>query len=225
MFVILNCFIYSNYIFYLGVFSICSSSGPRALGICLFLLTLGLETCLMFWIYVFFVSLFTKLNTCEFQEVWIEGDFLQTDFHSFCGWQALSALPTQKPNLLFECFPNWVTWLNLSISLTNPETKLIVWMFPQLGYLVKFERYTWDQTYCYKDLVGRSRLIYYTNCQFSSVAQSCLTLCDPTDCSMPGFLVHHQLQELTQTHVHWAGDAIQPSHPLSSPSPPAFNLS
>ena len=60
--------------------------------------------------------------------------------------------------------------------------------------------------------------------QFSSVAQSCLTLCDPMDCSTPGFPVHHQLPELAQTHVHWASDAIQPPHPLSSPSPPALNL-
>ena len=60
--------------------------------------------------------------------------------------------------------------------------------------------------------------------QFSSVAQSCPTLCDPIDCSMPGFPVHHQLLELAQTLVHRVGDAIQPSHPLSSPSP-AFNLS
>ena len=61
--------------------------------------------------------------------------------------------------------------------------------------------------------------------QFSSVAQSCLTLCDPMDCSTPGFPVHHQLWELTQTHVQRVGDSIQPSHPLSSPSPPTFNLS
>ena len=61
--------------------------------------------------------------------------------------------------------------------------------------------------------------------QFSSVAQSCLTLCDPMDCSTPGFPVHHQLLELTQTHVHQVGDAIQPSHLLLSPSPPAFNFS
>ena len=51
--------------------------------------------------------------------------------------------------------------------------------------------------------------------QFSSVTQSCLTLCDPTDCSMPGFPVHHHFPELVQTHVHHIGDAIQPSHPLS----------
>ena len=61
--------------------------------------------------------------------------------------------------------------------------------------------------------------------QFSSVAQSCPTLCNPMHCSTPGFPVHHQLPELIQTHVHWVSDAIQPSHPLSSPSPPAFNLS
>ena len=61
--------------------------------------------------------------------------------------------------------------------------------------------------------------------QFSSVAQSSLTLCNPMDCSTPGLPVHHQLPELAQTHVHRVSDAIQPSHPLSSPSPPAFNLS
>ena len=61
--------------------------------------------------------------------------------------------------------------------------------------------------------------------QFSSVVQSRLTLCDPMDCSTPGFPVHHQLLEFTQTHVHRVGDAIQPSHPLLSPSPPAFNPS
>ena len=61
--------------------------------------------------------------------------------------------------------------------------------------------------------------------QFNSVAQSCLTLGNPMDCSMPGLLVHHQLPELAQTHVHRVSDAIQPSHPLSSPSHPAFNLS
>ena len=61
--------------------------------------------------------------------------------------------------------------------------------------------------------------------QCSSVTQSCLTLCDPVDCSMPGFPVHHQLPEFTQTHVHRVSDAIQPSHSLSPASPPAFNLS
>ena len=66
------------------------------------------------------------------------------------------------------------------------------------------------------------------SCHCCSVTQPCLTLCDPTDCSTPGFPVHHQLPcllKLDQTHVHWVGDAIQPSHPLLSPSLPALNLS
>ena len=61
-------------------------------------------------------------------------------------------------------------------------------------------------------------IIWYTSVQFSSVALLCPTLCDPMDCSMPGFPVQHQLPKITQTHVHRVGD-IQPSHPLSSPSP------
>ena len=65
----------------------------------------------------------------------------------------------------------------------------------------------------------------YNFVQFSSVTQSCLTLCDPMDYSTPGLPVHHQLLEFTQTHVDQVGDAIQPSHPLSSPSSLTFNLS
>ena len=68
-------------------------------------------------------------------------------------------------------------------------------------------------------------LLLYLSVQFSSVAQSCLTLCKPMNRSTPGLPVHHQLLEFTQTHVHGVGDAIQPSHPLSSPSPPAPNPS
>ena len=61
--------------------------------------------------------------------------------------------------------------------------------------------------------------------QFSSVTQSCVSLCDPVNCSTPGLPVHHQLPDFIQTHVHRVGDTIQPSHPLSSPSPPAPNPS
>ena len=66
---------------------------------------------------------------------------------------------------------------------------------------------------------------YIPSVQFSSVAQSCLTHCDPMNCSTPGLPVHHQLPEFTQTHVHQVSDAIQPSHPPLSPSPPAPNPS
>ena len=63
--------------------------------------------------------------------------------------------------------------------------------------------------------------VQFSSVQFSSVAQSCPTLCDPVNCSTPGLPVHHQLPEFTHTHVRWFGDAIQPSHLLLSPSPPA----
>ena len=69
------------------------------------------------------------------------------------------------------------------------------------------------------------RYLKFIKALFSSVTQSFLTLWDPMDCSTPGFLVHHQLPEFAQAHVHRVGDAIQPSHPLSSPSPPTVNLS
>ena len=71
---------------------------------------------------------------------------------------------------------------------------------------------------------GHTILCFHQSAQFSSVTQSCPTLCNPMNCSTPGLPVHHQLPESTQTHVHWVGDAIQPSHPLSSPSPLTLNV-
>ena len=71
----------------------------------------------------------------------------------------------------------------------------------------------------------RKQLEMWWRDQFSSVTQSCPTLCDPMNCSTPGLPVHHELLEFTQTHAHRFGDAIQPSHPLLSPSPPAPNPS
>ena len=80
----------------------------------------------------------------------------------------------------------------------------------------------WNKSVCQEIIL---QILVFSFCfPFSSVTQSCLTLCNPMDCRMPGLPVHHQLPEFTQTHVHWVGDFIQPSHPLSSPSPPAFNL-
>ena len=72
---------------------------------------------------------------------------------------------------------------------------------------------------------GYMHIYVYTYQSVSSVTQSCATLCNPMECSTPGFPVHHQLPKLAQTHVHQVSDAIQPSHSLSSPSPPAFHLS
>ena len=73
--------------------------------------------------------------------------------------------------------------------------------------------------------MDHSPILEYSKFQFSSVAQSCPTLCDPMNRSTPGLPVHHLLPEFTQTHIHRVSDAIQPSHPLSSPSPPAPNPS
>ena len=83
-------------------------------------------------------------------------------------------------------------------------------------------------TLCWKHIpisINTALHVLMVSCFFTSVAQLCPTVCDPMDCSSPGFPVHHQLPELAQTHVHWVGDTIQPSHPLSSLSPPTFNLS
>ena len=89
------------------------------------------------------------------------------------------------------------------------------------GALIAVERAERELTSSLIILVSTTKYIF----QFSSVTQSCLTLCDPRDCSTPGFPVHHHLLELIQTHVHQVSDAIQSFHPLPSPSPPAFNLS
>ena len=75
----------------------------------------------------------------------------------------------------------------------------------------------------YQSWHGQIFILLFSSVQFSH--QSCPILCDPMDCSTPGLRVHHQLPEFTQTHVHWVDDAIQPSHPLLSPSPPTLNLS
>ena len=86
-----------------------------------------------------------------------------------------------------------------------------------------------DAMHCLADLITMFRLVssecVVLHFQFSSVTQLCPTLCDPIDCSTPGFPVYHQCLELAQTHIHWVSDTIQPPHPLSSPCPPAFNLS
>ena len=115
-------------------------------------------------------------------------------------------------------------WRNLSSAscswVSAPLQHMLLWFIlqcssPQVVVSLLMLSLLWVQRV---DIMG-------TTVQFRSVAQLCLTLCNPMDCSTPGLPVHHQLTESTQTHVHWVGDAIQPSHPLSSPSPPAFNRS
>ena len=97
--------------------------------------------------------------------------------------------------------------------------KRIAFMKATLLTILLSETITW--------YISCSRLKYYLlyEVQFSSVIQSCLALYNPMDCSTPGFPVHHQLLEPTQTYIYCIGDATQSSHPLSSPSPPTFNIS
>ena len=108
-------------------------------------------------------------------------------------------------------------WILLFLFITLPVSWLIVGT-PLINDLQSntFKPWLWHQLYDHN---------FNIRFQFSSVAQSCPTLCDPMNRSTPGLPVHHQLPEFTQTHVHQVGDAIQPSQPLSSPSPPALNPS
>ena len=111
------------------------------------------------------------------------------------------------------CRNHLIWWLSMRVwsqqqCSYKPEMRQV--LFSVLGILIK---------------LNALRIGYHVYLQFSSVTQLCPTLCDPMNHSTTGLPVHHQLPEFTQTHVHWVGDAIQPSHPRSSPSPPAPNPS
>ena len=114
---------------------------------------------------------------------------------------------------IFPFFLSLVTSFKSTLQVSSPLWRLF------LVFFFFFKYYKLFKAYIYKNSVN------LLSVQFGSVTQSCLTLPDPMNCSMPGLPVHHQIPEFTQTHVHRVSDAIQPSHPLSSPSPPAPNLS
>ena len=122
-----------------------------------------------------------------------------------CRWQRLKMIVINLLPIIFKCEDS-DEFISRIINWHE------IWLF--LGN-AKYNKVRWKKKLKTK----------YLSVQFSSVAQLCPTLCSPMNCSMPGLFVHHQLLEFTQTHVHWVGDAIQPSHPLSSPSPPAPNPS
>ena len=109
------------------------------------------------------------------------------------------------------------TWKNLIWKVKN-----LIWKNLNSGFTKTVKLYNLS-LHVYK--MGVLCAVINRSVQFSSVAQLCPTLCDPMNRSTPGLLVHHQLLEPTETHVHRVSDAIQPSHPLSSPSPPALNPS
>ena len=117
--------------------------------------------------------------------------------------------------------------------LSLPQNQDSLWCPPMLPSVACLDPTSWQHVSgtqrCWSNgshaVIGENlfSLSYYTCC--FSVSRSCLTLGNPMNCSMPGFPVLHCSPEFAQTHVHWIGDAIQPSHPLSPPSPPALNLS
>ena len=115
------------------------------------------------------------------------------------------------------CLVHLLHWQMSSLPLVPPEKPNVnTWILKSEGRNISQIEKTVEET---GDIQSLSSV------QFSPVTQSCSTLCEPTNHSMPGLPVLHQLLEFIQTHVHWVNDAIQPSHPLLSPSPPVLNLS
>ena len=132
-------------------------------------------------------------------------------------------------NYAFFCFMKgfvweWSWWLFFPPSFIEFSSEINqAWVFI-IGRLLIVNSISFINTGLLQ-FSGSSLFFFPSSFQFSSVTQSCLTVCHPTNRSTPGLPVHHQLPESTQTHVHRVGDFIQPSHPLLSPSPPALNLS
>ena len=125
-----------------------------------------------------------------------------------------------------RCFCIWFLCQNSNMTVPVARKSGRLFICAQLilepYYKARRGECVWEATsrICHVDQATWKRII-----SVQLVTLSCPTLCNPMDCSTSCFLVHHQLPEFTQTHVHWVSDAIQPSHPLSAPSPPTFNLS
>ena len=188
------------------------------------------------------------LCNLRFRRVWIETGRKRKNFissyegkslgkgfmtsQSQLEWKAIYLRHRPLDRLLPQTFPcfyrtNWLIncWKFQSYIIMNNRSKFYHWVS---WVLRTFELIGDARRHCGLKLLFTASIpivVTRDGIQFSLVTQSCLTLCDPMDCSTPGFPVHHQLLELAQTHIYWIGDAIQTSHPLSSPSPPALSLS
>ena len=121
---------------------------------------------------------------------------------------------------------SWPTSLLLADCVNVGRSVIFQYLVACLSRKITFWFHSSSKSICFSAHAVKVSLagVWIWRAQFISVAQSSPTLCDPMNYSTPCIPVHHQLPESTQTHVHWVGDAIQQSHPLSSPSPPALNL-
>ena len=175
------------------------------------------------------------------QRIFIISQFLRVRGPGWSSVQALTRLPSRCWLMAFSSggsteenpLPSALRLLKAfpcCYVTDDPEFLLAInWRAPSDSRGVHVPKWVRSATWVFSESIWTAITRYYRvggwAVQFSSVAQMCPTLCELMDLSMPGFSVHHQLPEFTQTHVHWVGDVIQPSHPLSPPSPPAFNLS
>ena len=117
----------------------------------------------------------------------------------------------------------WLPGFILESSLSNSDS---IWFSFHTSFLpILWGLVLYSEASCFTVWYLIFIIVFISSVQFSSVTQSCPTVCDPMNCSTPGLPVHHQLPEFTQTHIHQVSDASQPSQPLSSPSPPAPNPS
>ena len=157
--------------------------------------------------------LYGFLNNCL-----VSSSHLTFIFSGICASNALTILRfSEVAPYKLTCFlPIGTLWINISSVLLSH----LQFLHPYSIFINIGPGFQLSATFIIKKIFAPCMLF-----QFSSVVQLCPTLCKPMDCSKPGLPVHHQLLEFTQTHVHWISDAIQPSHPLSTPSLPTFNLS
>ena len=126
--------------------------------------------------------------------------------------------------LIVSCWGNDMYWTFITAHYQVENCAQVIYVSLMWEYLVSIGLSCQSESKFGGGLMYILKIIF-SKIEFSSVTQSCPTLCDPMDCSTPDLPVHHQLSEPTRTHVCWVGDAIQPSHPLSSPCSPAFNHS
>ena len=172
----------------------------------------------------FIVKSFWQALKATYFQVFL--DAISMRFYSAACWACLTLpeISSKVENLTFPLCPSYPWLHHRKPTMKNKGLGTPVFI-AALYSIAK----TWNQPKCpsTEEWIKKMWYMYKMeySVEFSSVAQSCPSLCDPMGCSMPDLPVHHQLQEFTPAHVHWVGDGIQPSHPLSSPSPPAFNLS